>query len=79
MPKDVQVIAGVALKDKYSVVDCVGQEKNTHNEVPQQYTVCTMEDMIGELHEMLMETLDKHTEDYKVVVFFGTARQTQSV
>ena len=36
MPGDVQAIASIAMKPSYEVVDCVGEEENTHKHVPQK-------------------------------------------
>ena len=46
MPTDVEQIARVALKDRYEFVDCVGREENTHQHVPQEFTVCTQENQV---------------------------------
>lgn len=36
MPGDVQAIASVAMRPSYEVVDCVGEEENTHEHVTQK-------------------------------------------
>lgn len=36
MPNNVQAIASIAMKPSYEVVDCVGEEENTHEHVPQK-------------------------------------------
>lgn len=36
MPGDVQAIASIAMKPNFEVVDCVGEEENTHEHVPQK-------------------------------------------
>ncbi|CAN0360439.1 unnamed protein product, partial [Scytosiphon promiscuus] len=36
MPSNVQAIASIAMKPSYEVVDCVGEEENTHEHVPQK-------------------------------------------
>lgn len=36
MPGNVQAIASIAMKPSFAVVDCVGEEENTHEHVPQK-------------------------------------------
>lgn len=36
MPGDVQAIASIAMRPTYEVVDCVGEEENTHQHVRQK-------------------------------------------
>lgn len=46
MPADVEKIAQIALKKEYDFVDCVGEEENTHQHVPQQFIVCSQEHQV---------------------------------
>jgi ATP-dependent RNA helicase MSS116 len=71
MPKNVQTIAQVALRDSYTTVDCCvrvgnGNAENAaddvHREVLQQYTVCPMDSMLGQLHAMLVEAMQMNKQ-----------------
>ncbi|CAM9673398.1 unnamed protein product, partial [Ascophyllum nodosum] len=77
MPTDVEQIARVALKDRYEFVDCVGREENTHQHVPQEFTVCTQENQVQELCQLLRDNMDADPQGHKIIVFFTTARLTQ--
>lgn len=46
MPADVEKIAQIALKEDYDFVDCVGEEENTHQHVPQEFIVCSQEHQV---------------------------------
>lgn len=46
MPRDVETMSKIALKDSYQFVDCVGEEESTHQHVPQQFTVCRQEHQV---------------------------------
>lgn len=75
MPSDVQQMANMAMRPDYKVVDCVGEEKNTHEHVTQSVLVTPMEAQIAALGAVLQQCMT--VQDYKVIVFFTTARQTQ--
>jgi ATP-dependent RNA helicase MSS116, mitochondrial len=57
------------------VVDCVGAEVATHATVAQSVVVAPLEDVAAALRCELEELMKE--PDYKILVFFGTARQTQ--
>ncbi|CDF39563.1 unnamed protein product [Chondrus crispus] len=75
MPADVENMARMALKPDFKVVDCVGEGENTHHHVKQSMLVTSLPDQMPALAAVLAE----HTKlkDYKIIVFFTTARQTQ--
>jgi len=75
MPQDITQMAEFALRSGYQLVDCVGEEENTHQHVPQEYLVSTLQNQIPELMSLIQESIT--TPDYKVMVFFTTARLTQ--
>lgn len=75
MPNDVANMARMALKRDYQVVDCVGEEENTHLHVAQSVLVTPIEEQMTALGVLLMECMK--VPDYKIIVFFTTARLTQ--
>lgn len=75
MPADVQRMANQAMKTKYEFIDCVGKEENTHATVSQSLLVVKLEEQMAALAVLLMECM--RVADYKILVFFSTARQTQ--
>eukprot|EP01059_Diplonema_ambulator_P010667 TRINITY_DN2067_c0_g3_i2.p1 TRINITY_DN2067_c0_g3~~TRINITY_DN2067_c0_g3_i2.p1 ORF type:complete len:596 (+),score=206.68 TRINITY_DN2067_c0_g3_i2:270-1790(+) len=77
MPADVMTIARIALKDRFEHIDCVGEEADTHKHVPQSYTVHSMEDQFAELVSVINEGM-REDDQYKMLVFFTTARLTQA-
>ena len=79
MPPSIQAIAKFALRAQppYAYVDCVGADQSTHQRVPQHVTVHPVGDQFAELHAVLEEAMRADPDDYKVLVFFVTARLTQ--
>jgi len=77
MPKDVMGIARFALRDKFEHVDCVGEDTDTHKRIPQSYTVVEDSDVMLELASAVREAVDEDPKQYKIMVFFVTARLTQ--
>ncbi|CAN0122636.1 unnamed protein product [Ectocarpus sp. 13 AM-2016] len=72
MPGDVQAIASIAMKPSYEVVDCVGEEENTHQHVPQKFAVVPMAEQIPRLLATILKA--KEDPDHKIIVFFVAAR-----
>ena len=77
MPSDVQGIAKIAMRDatSFQFVDTVGKEESTHQHVTQRVTVTSMNNHTAELIRLVQ--LSQQTKDYKIMVFFTTARLTQ--
>jgi ATP-dependent RNA helicase MSS116, mitochondrial len=75
MPEDVRTITKVALRSDYDTVDCVGNDANTHERVPQYALVTPIDDQIAALGCCLVDAM--RIPDYKILVFFTTARVTQ--
>lgn len=75
MPPNVAQIAKMAMKPDYNMIDCVGEESNTHDHVPQHVLVMSVEDQIASLALVLKQCAK--VENFKVIVFFVTARSTQ--
>jgi ATP-dependent RNA helicase MSS116 len=76
MPEDVQGIARIAMRPDYQVVDTVGKEENTHEHVDQFYLICEQETLLPQLVR-LVEAAQADDPEYKVIVFFTTARLVQ--
>lgn len=75
MPSDVKNMAKMALQPDYTLVDCVGEGDNTHMHVPQSVLVTPLEEQISALGVLLMQCVQ--VANYKVIVFFTTAKLTQ--
>ncbi|CAM9811773.1 unnamed protein product, partial [Heterosigma akashiwo] len=52
-----------------------GKEAGTHQQVPQTFLVCSVEDQLGELAQIIAE--GRQVPGHKLIVFFTTARLTQ--
>ncbi|KAJ9506529.1 hypothetical protein QJQ45_005026 [Haematococcus lacustris] len=76
-PQDVQSLARFALNAPYTTVDTVGEETSTNVQVEQQEAVVPFEEQFAYLYASLLRHTKEDPEDYKVIVFFPTARQTQ--
>lgn len=76
MPKDLKDIVRLALNKQYKHIDCVGEEVDTHRHVQQSYSVHPFNEQYAELL-LVLEKSKQDNPDYKIIVFFATARQTQ--
>ncbi|KAJ9455964.1 DEAD-box ATP-dependent RNA helicase 25 [Diplonema papillatum] len=76
MPDNVMSIARVALRQNFAHIDCVGKESDTHQHVPQSFLIHPIETQIAELMQVINEGMQEDPE-YKMLVFFTTARVTQ--
>jgi len=59
------------------VVDCVGEEKATHAAVTQRAVVHPLGESLLALYSSIKAHMAAHPNDYKVLAFLPTARQTQ--
>jgi ATP-dependent RNA helicase MSS116, mitochondrial len=76
LPPLVQQIASTVLKPGYAKIDTIGDEatNHTHEHVQQDVIVTTMEDLIPTILLRLREEIQ--IPNYKIIVFFTTARIT---
>lgn len=76
-PHDVQELCRIALRPQHQLIDAIGEsQEQTNRQVEQFFAVADMRSQIGEL----LYAIERHMvadPDYKVMVFFITARQTQ--
>mmetsp|Transcript_12880 Transcript_12880/g.36306 ORF Transcript_12880/g.36306 Transcript_12880/m.36306 type:complete len:627 (+) Transcript_12880:163-2043(+) len=76
IPDSVSEIAGIAMRRDYNFVDTVGEDtEQTHMHVQQQLMVTSQALQIEALASIL-ERETKSNKDYKIIVFFTTARLT---
>ena len=75
MPADVLGVAKFAMRSDATMVDTVGAEVSTADAVEQSATVTSMAAQPAELLALMAQLMTG--DDYKVVVFFVTARLTQ--
>ncbi|GAX73920.1 hypothetical protein CEUSTIGMA_g1370.t1 [Chlamydomonas eustigma] len=75
-PKDVQQLASYAFRKAYKTVDTVGEETGTNVQVQQMSCVVPPKDLMTYLCAVI-KTHMSQDRDFKVIVFFPTARQTQ--
>lgn len=78
--KEVQKIANAALRKGHCYVDCVGEEgeeEQTHAHVPQHVMTVPMANMLRASVHAIEQHIAANPKDYKIIVFLGTARETQ--
>eukprot|EP00536_Pseudo-nitzschia_multiseries_P004444 jgi/Psemu1/302585/fgenesh1_kg.73_\ len=76
IPSSVSEIAGIAMRQDYNFVDTVGEDsEQTHMHVQQQLMVAPQALQIEALASIL-ERETRSNKDYKIIVFFTTARLT---
>ena len=79
VPKSVKEIAAMSLRAGYSFVDTVGEEEEqTHKHVKQEIVIAGNDALIVNMAAVLDAHL-REVSDAKVMVFFCTARLTQSM
>ncbi len=73
---DIQQIARTTLLPGYKFIDTVGEEvEQTHAHVPQHVMVVPLDDQMRAIVAILEEQ-KRINPDYKMILFFPTARQT---
>lgn len=72
---EIRDIASVSLKPGYKLIDTVGDEDQTHTHVPQFLACAPLEQQLPVMAGIL--EFQMKTPDYKIIVFFATARQCQ--
>lgn len=81
VPKAVQEIARTALRPGYGFIDTVGEEQEqTHAHVQQELIVCEDRDQALTMADILQKEVAASNaagRNYKIIVFFTTARVTQ--
>jgi len=77
VPPMVKTVAHIALKKDYEFIDCVGDDDNQTVEQVRQYMLeVRVEGIMYALCGLLEQARRECPNDYKVIVFFVTARQT---
>lgn len=76
-PADVKDLAKFALKMPWTEVDTVGADTQTNVQVDQFHAVVPFEQQFSYLFGALRAHMQQEPNDYKVIAFFPTARQTQ--
>ena len=76
MPKDIMKMSNFALRENFLHIDTVGKEdQDTHKRIPQFVTVHPFEEHFSQLIHAVEEGMK--IPNYKIIVFFVTARLTQ--
>eukprot|EP00891_Asterochloris_glomerata_P006086 jgi/Astpho2/6086/Aster-04033 len=76
-PKDIRELTGYALRSGYSVIDTVGEsDMHAHEQVQQSAMVVPLENAIASVWSVIAKHIQEEP-DFKVMVFFTTARITQ--
>lgn len=76
--QEVRKVAGIALKKDYEFKDCVGDDTEaTVQHATQTLMTVEMEDTFSTLCATISEAMAKKPDNYKIIVFFITARSTQ--
>jgi ATP-dependent RNA helicase MSS116 len=78
MPPDLKSMTQLALKKNHIYIDTVDDEDvDTSHLVEQSYVVCPLKDHIKALEAVLQQhMLEERPDDYKIIIFFPTARMT---
>lgn len=76
LPNEVQKMAKDCLKTDHEFIDTVGEETSTNLQVKQESLVVNLEDQLPTIYGLLKQHMEEE-ENYKVLVFATTARQTQ--
>lgn len=72
---EIKEIASQALRKGYEVIDTVGEEEEqTHAHIPQSMIVASLDNQMEVLSKLIAQQMTM--PQYKVIVFFPTARQT---
>lgn len=78
VPDKLKRVLSMALQEEHIVVDCVGTtEVDTHASIEQHYMVHKLEHSMLMLFSSVRAEIQKRPDDYKILVFLPTARQTQ--
>ena len=73
-PASVKQISKIALKPNYTFIDTIEEgDQQTNAHVAQESIICTLDNLIGTLETTLLQHIASNP-DYKVIVFFNTAR-----
>jgi len=82
LPKSVEEIGALAMGSRggnnsdMTLIDTVGKEESTHKHIPQFVQTITLDNGINKLYRLLNQHIQEGP-NYKVMIFFATARQTQ--
>ncbi|XXQ38371.1 ATP-dependent RNA helicase [Plasmodiophora brassicae] len=75
IPKQVHNIVNIALRDDHEFIDTVGEEDtDTNPQVDQECAVVPFDKQLVVLESVLRAHMKECTRDFKVIVFFPTAR-----
>jgi ATP-dependent RNA helicase MSS116, mitochondrial len=77
MPQALSYMATQVLKKDHVFIDTVGEEDvQTHLHVQQRFVECSWADQVYAVQALLAEHVQENPTDYKIIVFFTTARLT---
>lgn len=77
VPPSIKDVANKCLRQGYSTVDCVGEEKQVVHQVGQELVVISdFKNELPTLFELIAKAIKENPSDYKLLIFFITARQT---
>ncbi|TMW60560.1 hypothetical protein Poli38472_000602 [Pythium oligandrum] len=78
LPASTEELKKVALRSDYVFVDTIEEDDHqTNAQTVQEYMVCSMQDNIAVVEHVLRQHIAARAQDYKVMVFFPTARAAQ--
>jgi ATP-dependent RNA helicase MSS116 len=73
-PSELQELTRSALRPQYEMVDCVGPGPQSNEQVEQQVTICSIDDLHATCTAVLLQHV-RHSPEHKVMVFLQTARE----
>ncbi|KAJ0410560.1 hypothetical protein ATCC90586_006584 [Pythium insidiosum] len=78
LPASTEELKRVALRDDYVFVDTIEEDDHqTNAQAVQEYVVCPLRDVIPTVEYVLSEHMKQRAKDFKVMLFFPTARAAQ--
>lgn len=77
VPDRLKAVLKIALKPEHAVIDCVGEAVDTHAAIDQFYKFHSLEESMLALYATVLSEIERRPDDYKILAFLPTARQTQ--
>ena len=78
VPERLKKVLGLAMKDDYTLIDCVGHEEtDTHARIEQAFLVHKLEESMHAFYWSVLQETRRRPDDFKIIAFLPTARQTQ--
>jgi len=74
VPPKLLPVLSIAMVSDHAVVDCVGEEVDTHAKIEQGVLVHSLDHSLLALYQTVCDEMRARPEDYKIIAFLPTAR-----